>query len=222
MLSARTWVPSIFLSSHPPFHRSPSPCLWLQNGYCSFIYQIFRNVGSQKLAVFLTYLLIKHFPRSYQKTSPNISLAKCTIHDMLKQITCKKNRITIIELDNWHSPSYSLQIWGAGKRVTKLKSQRQERTWVSDGCWVGNLQGPLETQNKWKLCCIMTTNLWLEKTENSYFSHPSNLSSPSASSSKDFFDFPNWVRSLIYVIEDHWQFQSQLAQTLLWDYLIHG
>ena len=76
--------------------------------------------------------VIKYFSRSLQKTFPYVSLAGIVILDMPKQITCKKNRITVIRLYNRHSLSYSLKIRMVNMNISVSKARKMSLTSVYD------------------------------------------------------------------------------------------
>ena len=128
MIPTRTWVPSLLPCSHPPLNRPshtlPMVTKWLQ------LFQITapKQYPKAETEIFLTYRLIKYFSRSLQKTFPDVSLAGVVILHMPKQIICKKNRITVIGLDNRHLLSYSLKI---GKVNMWIYQFLKQEWWVS-------------------------------------------------------------------------------------------
>lgn len=92
MISASTCAPSMVPRSHPP----------LAFGYklvIAVLYIRFSLTFKGRNGSFPNISPYKAFPRS-PETSTDFSLTRVTIHDMPKQITCKKNKITISELDN--------------------------------------------------------------------------------------------------------------------------
>lgn len=136
MISASTCAPSMVPCSHPPLNRTP-PLAYGYKLVTDVLYSIrFSLAFKDRNESFLNISLYKPFPRS-PETSTDFSLTRVTIHDMPKQIPCKKNKITINELYNNILPHIPCK-YGEGKRK-QLNISEARKKWAKDGCWVGNL-----------------------------------------------------------------------------------
>lgn len=136
MISASTCAPSMVPCSHPPLSRNP-PLAFGYKLVTAVLYSIRLSLTfKDRNGSFLNIPPYNAFPRS-PETSTDFSLTRVTIHDMPKQITCKKNKISINELDNNIHPHIPCK-YGEGKRK-QINVSEARKKWAKDGCWVGNL-----------------------------------------------------------------------------------